>query len=158
MDTRALAAKLAGLKYLADLVKAETDATKTALADAMDEGDRKTATWTDGQSWVDIGTVSRSRASETTDVVITDEDALIDWVRTHGGDGIRTIEALADWKTAELLSSARATGELLPGMDIVTSRRPSYVSVRLSPKQAEGIAALLRSGQLGIRELTTGDE
>ena len=65
---------------------------------------------------------------------------------------------VADWKTAELLTTARATGELLPGMDIVTSRRPSYVSVRLSPKQAEGIAALLRSGQLGIRELTTGDE
>ena len=157
-DTRTLAAKLAALKYLGDLVKAETDATKAALMDSMDEGDRKTATITiDGQP-IDIGTISRTRASATSELAITDEDALIEWVREHGGEGIRTIEALTDWKTAELLAHAKATGELSPGMDMVTRTRPSYVSARLSPQQADALDALRLAGVLTIRELTVGGE
>ena len=143
---RDLATRASAGQYIGDLVRAEDRRVKDALAAEMTPGDRAMAAL-DGLT--EIGTVSRAKITETSELAITDEAALLAWAEANGHtDGIKTIRVMEDWKAAELIRLAETTGELPDGVESLTRQRGGYISVRQSETQKDNLRTLIEAGAL----------
>lgn len=145
MNARELAVRLAQVKFVKDITTAEEARVKTALASVLDPGDRKTATL-DG---ADVGTVTYSKSSTVSRLVVVDEAALIKWLTKHQPDALVT--RVADWWVPEATAAVEAGGEIPPGTDYLTTTKPGYVSARQSDAQK---AALMARSDLLTTTLT----
>ncbi|WP_432051213.1 hypothetical protein [Streptomyces xiamenensis] len=158
-DLPELALEEAALKALADLVGERLKEVKELMQQQLvDSGaTRVDATLADG---VKVATISRR--SPTPAAVVTDEAALLAWVREYarGEVSTRVVTEVRPAYRKRLLDEITAagtprvcdadTGELhdVPGVEVRATRSATH-SVRLAAGGPEAIAAAWRSGALG---------
>ena len=143
MTPRDLATRAALVKAMIDVLRDVDAATKTALMDVLDPGDRKHAS-VDGR---DCGTVSVSKGRESWKV--TDDAAFTRWVKTHRPDAI--VESVRKSDQASILAGIKGDGEVPDGVE--PSFGDPYVSVRLTDDQRSELIAAFRSGAARLPEL-----
>ncbi|WP_435109783.1 hypothetical protein [Nocardiopsis synnemataformans] len=133
---------------LARIGKVDT-ATRAAVAEAMEEEDRLAVflPGSDGERFR-VGTGGVAKAKVT--VTVTDETALLAWVKAEHPDWIETIERVGATHRDRLIAGARAAGEAVdtttglpvPGVQVRVSRPTPYV--RLAPGAEEEILRMVR--------------
>lgn len=158
MDMQQLALEEAALKTLADAVMDRLREVKTQMQEVLIEtgASRVEATLPDGTK---VATISRSTPKPA--AVVTDDKALLEWVRTYSPHNVTTrlvTEVQPAYITA-LLAEMTAAGaaviadkdtgvvEDVPGVEI-RATRPLTHSVRPTKDGAEAIAAAWRDGKL----------
>ena len=134
------------LRVLGDRVKARSDDVKAQLAASLDPGDRKVAALDDATK---VGVVSF--ANGRTSARVTDERALLRWVRDNRPDEI--VDMIRGSFLSWLLEDARkrgaavdANGEVIPGVTVTASE--PYVSVKPLPEGIPALVDAIRAGQL----------
>ena len=152
--------RMALIKRISDIVKDAEAATKEALTDEMEPGDRKRVA-IDG---VQVATISRAEHKTTLAPVITSEAALIGWMKANGHeDAVVVRETIPDWWITGELAEITATGELPNGVDITEKTTGGYVSVRMTADQKAALDHILASGGLAslladLPQITEGAE
>lgn len=145
MSAAELAARMAAVKYLKDVIATEEVRVKAALEAELEPGDRKMATL----EGAEIGTITRAKLGTKERVVVTSEPALLAWCKANGQEDA-IVTRLADWFTAEanLAALIAKTGELPDGVDIETRESGGYISVRQSDTQKDNLTALAATGAI----------
>lgn len=93
---------------------------------------------------VELGTVTMTKGRLT--VKVTDMGALVAWAQRERPEVLSYDPHVADADLARLKREVEATGELLPGFDIVEGS--PYPSVRLEKDAARVIEDAVRSGEI----------
>lgn len=143
-------------KLFADEIKAQGDAAKAELLDAMAAAGAERIRVTD-EDGTDLGPVSLGAGR--TSAAVVDEAAFVKWVADTYPDAI--VQAVSADMRLRLLNAAKKagepvdveTGEVIPGVEI--TQGASYVSARPSAEAKERMRALL-SGS-GLLELAGGE-
>jgi hypothetical protein len=151
-DMRRAAAKAVVFQVLEQAAKAHKDDAKAELAQ-LSPGDTLAAQW-DGQM-LGKATMTTGR----TKLVVTDERALVEWLKEHHPTELIVMPNSAYLKALE--SQARNVGaviddqgEIVPGLELVTGE--PFVSVRKQPDAPFVVAQLLSGGRIaldGIKEI-----
>lgn len=152
------AIRLAVLRALKDRIKQADNDTLATFADDMDSGDSKAATLDDGTP---LGKVYKSKGKTTP--TVTDEAALLAWVRANHPDEIEETIRPA-YRTALLETAKRygepvdeTSGEIVPGIEL--RHGEPYVGFRGEKGYGETVAARWSElSPLALPELETGHE
>lgn len=135
-----LARKYAVLRALKDRVRDVEQEISTEFLSALDIGDVKAASLDDGTL---LGKITKAHGKRTP--TVTDEAALIEWVRrTHPSEIVETVRPA--YRSRLLASAGRhgdavdeTTGEIVPGIELRVG--DPYVSFRSQPGLSEIVAA-----------------
>jgi hypothetical protein len=139
--TRTLAGRAVAARVLSDAIKVVAEDARAALEPDMRPRDRIVAELADGTP---IGAVERTRAAKR--AVVTDEAALLAWVKTHAPTEV--VESVRPAYVERLKADAKRDGryavlpdgEIVPGVEVVEGT-PSF---RVAPEDAEARALVLR--------------
>lgn len=156
------ATRVAVLKAVRDAVEREYEAARRevleGLRSARDEFDVKSirVTLSDGTPVATI-TLCEPRPA----VVVRDEAAFLAWVEeSYPSEVERTVRVRPAWQKAFLAGldvsepvADPRTGEIVPGLEVLSPREPRSFSLRPVPGGREEIARAWRSGELDLREL-----
>lgn len=147
---RLAAAILAG-KLLTDGLKGTTE--RAELAELMDDDDDKQKPIRDADG-VELGTVTLTGGKEK--ATVTNEAALLEWVKVNRPDQLRSIvepayvKALLKQADKEGAAVDETTGEVIPGIDVETTN--VSVSIRPNDLARERMGALV--AESGLLQLT----
>lgn len=144
-DTRGLLVRAAALKALETKVRAARAEVGQELDPLLANGDRLIARLVDGTK---VGTISRSDPS--VEPVVADEAAFTEWVLAEHPDEI--VPRVRDSFRKAVLAKAKATGEVIPGVEWMQTC--STVSVREYEPNLPALEEAIRGNQLLALEAT----
>lgn len=149
------AQRITALRVLEGVIKEETEQAKAAALEAMAAVGAERVRVVDAAG-ANLGAVSL--ATGRTTARVTDERALLEWVkRNHPSELVETVrpaflQALKDSAVAKAepgdTTAVGPDGEVLPGMELVSAQ--PYVAVRATPEAKERMRGLLASGLLQL--------
>lgn len=150
MSARDITRDLAVIKVLSERLRDAKALLEAQARDLMEPSDRN-AVKVDGEL---VGTVTLVNGRSTARV--TNEPALLAWVRTNHPTEVYTVEAVRPSFLAKLLDAARtdgaavdpASGEVIPGID-VTQGNP-YPMVRLTADADAVVSVAWQAGRLPL--------